>query len=468
MPKVRNAPAYALTFQPDGAVRAEGRDGCFTRLSEFEVDRSAAEGSFSSYFPPDLADLIDVAMAVYTADRMCRRRPSNPDQYTHYWHRRIQLNVPVRDPERWQDPETDALLHDVLAFLTEDHWTVQFRMRSAQPREVQGQLFATRPTSPVTTALFSGGLDSLAGLCQDARYRSDCAYVLLSIWTNARLKSIQDALSDSLKGEIGRKIVPISLRIGIGHRDSNYNEDEPTQRSRGFAHVLLGAAVSLLAGGEDLACYENGTGALNLPITGAQLGVQNARSAHPVALEKLASLVRVVTGRDFSIRMPCVFQTKAQTVEVLRDIGLGALAVDTVSCDAFPRRVRGAPLCGVCTNCFLSRQALHVAGLERCDSARPYETDLNRLPPQQMPYAARALLEQAWDIRKALVHGWPSFSRAYPELEQTVLELERFGWNAEDTRESILELYRRYCGDWDVWMQPRLPLVTSGSQGVYA
>ena len=239
-----------------------------------------------------------------------------------------------------------------------------------------------------------------------------------------------------------------------GHR---YNDDERTQRSRGFVHCVVDSAVSLAAGSDALKCYENGVGALNLPLTHAQLGTQSFRSAHPVALEEIAALVRRVTDRTLRIELPNMFETKAA---ICRGVGhdLADLVSESVSCDSFPLRVRGTAQCGHCTSCILRRQALKVAGLQKHDSGRGYRHDLHNVHGwhgDDVTFELSVMLDQARRIGRTLAQRdpWYALSLELPTLEQTVLELARWGWNETETRAAILRLYEDYCSDWDHFAQ---------------
>lgn len=461
---VPSAPTFELTFGADGTVVATGQGEPFCRQSGFEVAGDRIEKEFSSHFSPELADLVDVAMAVYTADRVCPR-PARSNRYDHHWHRSLSLRVPVRNPELWQDRELLLKLGDVLAFMTDDDWEFEFCERVGVHRHVQGFLFRSRPPAPVRAALFSGGLDSLAGLASELMVKREDTFVLFCGWTNGRVAGLQRRLVSSIAERSSQRLVPVLVRFGIRREGADYNDDERTQRTRGFVHSVLGAAVALSAGSDALACYENGVGALNLPMTPAQLGAQNTRSAHPVALTEIAELIELATGKNFRIELPFLYHTKAAMCRAIEEAGLGDLIRDTVSCDSFPRRVAGPDGCGTCTSCLLRRQALKAAGLSHRDPADSYSVDVMTLTAvgDDVVYDFRAMLEQAHTIRSAVSSGepWQSLCRSFPELEHAVLHLERKGWDAEHLRVGLLELFRSYCQEWERFRQRELPLVLS-------
>lgn len=454
---------YALRFSDDGSVLVEGQEGCFHREDRYEVGSRLFDAFFSSAVAPALADLVDVAMAVYIADRVCPRRRGAAGGPGHRWHRVLRLTVPVRHPERWHAPAAGALLQEILCGLTDDTWDLEFVPRRAPSRTIQGSLRAPDAEQPCVVALFSGGLDSLAGLCSEALEYVDTRFVLVSGWTNGRLRARQRALVQGFVEGAGRSVFPISIPFGLRRGSSTYDDDEQTQRSRGFVHCLFGAAAALAFDADSLACYENGIGAINLPFSRVQLGVENARSAHPIVLQDLSDLVEFITGRSFSIRLPFLMKTKGQVCGAIRALGLEHLVAETVSCDFYPRRVEGQPQCGACTSCVLRRQALKIAGLHENDPSEGYAVDLHQPVERDgdLEWCVQVMLGQVHHLRAALAKPlpWAALIREYPMLHQTVLALGARGWSVPELRSGIVALYREYCAEWERFQQQPLPIV---------
>src|SRR5260370_5926154 len=126
-----------------GRIRYEHR-----RLSGFERFRESA------------ADLIQVASAVYHADRRARRSEGRRSKAGLSWLRNIRIEVAVREPARWAliGEQLERLLWE----LTCDRWEFRFT-RSEVSVPLQGDLFTERLSGAEEIALFSGGLDSAAG-----------------------------------------------------------------------------------------------------------------------------------------------------------------------------------------------------------------------------------------------------------------------------------------------------------------
>ena len=119
----------------------------------------------------------------------------------------------------------------------------------------------------MTTALFSGGLDSFIGVAEELEQRPCGSLVLFSATTNPRLGSRQRELVQDIRRLRGDNIIHVAVPLGLRDRDQIGGIDERTQRSRGFVFQVLGAVTALMAGAKELYVYENGVGAISLPYT---------------------------------------------------------------------------------------------------------------------------------------------------------------------------------------------------------
>jgi hypothetical protein len=63
-----------------------------------------------------------------------------------------------------------------------------------------------------------------------------------------------------LPARVGQAVIPVQISFNLRHQGRTFRDGESSQRTRGFLHCLLGAAVSRRAGSRSLACYEHGTG----------------------------------------------------------------------------------------------------------------------------------------------------------------------------------------------------------------
>ena len=141
--------------------------------------------AFGVQLPSRMADLLDVTMAVYAADRRSPRdfKKENTGQ------RGIHIRLAVREPELWASDEISERLRELLSWLSEDVWSFEFVRRESIPSPAESVrfLFPSPTERCAEVSLFSGGLDSLAGLAARALEEPDRCHVLVSGYTNHRL-----------------------------------------------------------------------------------------------------------------------------------------------------------------------------------------------------------------------------------------------------------------------------------------
>ena len=429
----------------------------------FFMDGRRLSRAFCQALPVNLADLLDVVMAVYAADR----RSPRDFRRTATGQRSIRVRVGVRSPDLWASAGMTHKLEELLYWLSEDEWTFEFERRHATPTsaESEGFLFPLPPEPPATVSLFSGGLDSLAGLVAHAQEGSSGSDVLVSGYTHNRLAYQQRLQVDSLRSvrrlgslphaptEIRHVAVPFGTRKPLGHRE------EKGQRTRALVFLALGVATAFQAGTDTLWIHENGIGALNLPLNETQLGTDNYKGVHPRSLMMVQNYFSLALGQSVRLRNPFLFSTKGQMCKSLVGSGFAEVVSHTISCDGFPQRLRNQPSqCGHCTSCILRRQSLQASGLEQFD--RGYRYDVLR-PQKRLPgkhlYDLEAMRGQVYKIGQCLASKdpWGSLCASFPELARTHAELIEhldMGSHSEVSRR-LVDLYRAYVWEWERFIE---------------
>jgi len=436
--------------------------------SYYWVDDGQLSRAFGSSLPPRLADLVDLTMAVYYADRRAVRARS---PYALTGQRDLSIRLPVRDFEFWsQDKIAEKLTH-LLHWYTEDWWSFTFTPRQALARssETESSLFPLPVRQPAITVLFSGGLDSLAGLvAQLERYR-DHSFVLLSGRTHDRMGAIQRNLVTHRRREWhtpSRELISIRVPFGIRKPKGTVGE-EKSQRSRGFVFLVLGAVAAVMARSECLWVHENGIGAVNLWLNEGQLGVDNARGVHPLSLIYMVDFLGLILQEPLQIKNPYQFSTKAQMCQALKRLDLVYLIRHTASCNSFPLRIRGVPQCGLCTSCLLRRLALHAADFEHADPNRSYRYDvkhtLDEIDEKKL-YPLLATLDHVDRLGTCLVSDapWETLTETFPELLEIQEEMVRQdGGNPQAIADAYVQMYRTYVKEWEKFPLGSLAMTAS-------
>lgn len=406
----------------------------------------------SHILDPILADLVDVALFVYLADRLSLRRKQTNPQHHFQWSRKKQLKIPVRLPEVWSDSTIHGSLRQLLRFFTEDEWQIDFVLRHKEMRasESQTPLFQSTFPDPFRVALYSGGLDSFAGAIQQIAELPDHHLILVSGVTNPRQGNGQKEQIKAIKSLAPERVTHVPVSYGL--RSGTKQSEESSQRSRGFLFMILGAVTALVAGSKKLHIYENGIGAINLPYDGTQIGTSNTRSVNPISLLRMSRFISDLTNMDFHIYNPFLFHTKAEMCGH-RDVKrLEKYINTTFSCDGFPIRKKGQPQCGLCTSCLLRRQSLESAGLSKFDVSSEYLRDWQSFPVDRVKL--RPLLAMEWQFHVieaclAAKNPWQTLIKKFPSLMEVVSEIFlATGSEPEQLKTGILRLYSQYVSEW--------------------
>lgn len=314
-------------------------------------------------FDPLALDFVLFALVIYGCDRSSSRA-STDDQ----WTRRFALTMPVSDPDAWNAAAGTA--QEMVSFLTGDEWRIRF---VPHPQPVFGKEFLrarrtfrqhTKVGGPVVS-LFSGGLDSLIGVIDWLETNPGQNITLSGAYDPAAEPAAADqrSLLQHLDRVYPKRIHHVVSRMGIETKgeDNNY-------RSRSFCFLSFGILASrFLHDGATLIVPENGSIALNYPLTPARSGSLSTRTVHPYFLDRLRALLRAL-GLDCPIEDSYRFKTKGEMIAECRNPTLLKQSYgDAISCGnrkRYKAHVAGAtaPHCGYCIPCIFRKAALYAAG----------------------------------------------------------------------------------------------------------
>jgi hypothetical protein len=399
----------------------------------------------SNYLPTKLADLVDIATAVFTADHMATRRGEMPCG--------IEIILPVRNPDYYNQPHIIGILKDSLYWYTEDIWSFKFVLREGCGRssELQPRLLPGRDGAD-EVALWSGGLDSLAGICNRFSDKPSTRFILFGTGGDRTALGRQATIASLANAYLGDNFllmqVPLHLRYSGVYKIRDLNK---ICRSRGFVFLVLGSVCALLEGRDELFVYENGVGAINLNFSSAELGLDHTRSVHPKSLIKVSNLISEVTGSSFTIRNPFIFYTKGQMCEIFHRLpgSLRARIPLTVSCDREQRKPGRRLQCGRCSSCLLRHLALMASGIG--DQTEYDNYPVQRHIPSNSHYWAMS--QQVDTMRPLLIKedAWDHLALEYPDtLPDLARELS--AWSGSDMssiQRQIIGLYTKHISEWE-------------------
>jgi hypothetical protein len=397
---------------------------------------------FGCNLPPRLVDLLRVAMSVYVIDRRTKRKaPDVPDG----WSRSFRVRLEVLDPEFWQATASHTLTQSV-EFVTGDRWDFEFMRDEAGPRpfDLARILFPLEgEDGPETVTLYSGGLDSGAGLARRLMERPGRRFLPVTVTHQSQQPGNVQAQLGVIRRRFGGPLSHLMVPAEMGRPARS--EEEKSQRSRAFLFACVGGAVAALNGSAEVEVYESGVGAVNLPLDDWMVGSRATKSSHPHFLRLASRLVSLAAGSDIAFRLPFLDQTKAQVVRCMAgDRDLEDLARFTTSCVHYPLRAKLHKQCGYCPACVFRRQAMAVAGIaERADT---YKYDLfdagqlREMEEKRLQFLVAFLL-QAERLTQLDRAGVPlDFLRHHLRETEVVRQGEPVG--------PYIELYRSYRDEW--------------------
>lgn len=351
--------ATAITAHEGAAIKVLS-DG--TKLSDLYFDFSSLVRAVPQ--PSETAlDFLLVAATVYCLDKLVPRSETRDG-----WQRTFEVTIPVRNAKHWM--ASSVIANECLSFLSGDSWKLSFGERShpivrRRTRKRRSRKIA-RPVTGSRACLFSGGLDSLIGTIDCLEMTNDEAVCLVG-HHDPNIGGVHKDQQQIL--EVLRRLYPNRCRpilVGIGHSEKS---SEITMRSRSILFVALGIVVTAHLGDRTpLLIPENGTIALNVPLTPSRRGSCSTRTAHPRYLALLSDWLDGI-GLAHPLHNPLLSKTKGEAVsQCLNQAALRQTALLSASCakrghtSSWVRRAAGS--CGRCMPCIYRRAALHPIGLD--------------------------------------------------------------------------------------------------------
>lgn len=394
--------------------------------------------------PARYEDLLEIAAYVFSGDQAIERVGKNDvDSMGARWRRQFHYHIPVREPEFWQLPDVKLTLRQTLEFLSEDYFDFTFHGAAHAP-EVQTFLdiegTSGKFSRPERLALFSGGLDSLAGAVVEAVHEKH-KLLLLNHRSNNKFSPLYETLFEQLAARVHP--VPLSQVRVLINKSASLGVDF-AQRARSFLFAAMGMTVAAILKLDELTCYENGVVSLNLPLCSQITGAKATRTTHPRVIRGLEKLGRLLAGnKTFQIRTPFFWHTKGEVVKEIVKHGCGPLIASSRSCAETILRSKVKPHCGVCSQCIDRRIGVLFAEAVQHDPVSGYERDVfhDTLPKTVHKIMAAEFINRAFEVQSYqnandLIGENPEVALALPHIHE--------GTQAQ-MAERIVGLYKRHA-----------------------
>ena len=422
--------------QVEDAKRAETRR--FVGGRHFRLDLQGITDFLRVPLTARIVDFLRIVATVYFADRLVRRdRRGGSDG----WRRRINCSLELRELDFWNNSRFRELTEETVGFVSGDEWHFEFLPNDLGAKRL-GDCLALPDIAP-TVCLYSGGLDSAAGLAR--RLQEGLRAPILPVVVRHRTDICKTAAKQLrlLEGEYGIDLTAVRGVFSMRNPKRLWKE-ESSQRSRVFLFTGIGGVAAWMTGASAVEMYESGVGAVNFPLLAGMEGSQATRSCHPAFLRQMSEILSIAAGREIHFNLPFFHMTKGEIVESPSQERLCHIAASTVSCAHYPLRHRERKACGVCPACIFRRVAMHAAGIAEPDAT--YQVDIlaqsgitNRLRAKHVKYLYAFLLQV--DVLADLDRGEIP-NRLRRHLLQTGV-VER-----GESLQPYVDLYRRYRQQW--------------------
>lgn len=321
--------------------------------------------------PNRVLDLLQIAAMVFCADRMARRgeRESINNQA---WARSFSFHISVLDYDFWNNDKVQLALSDALCFMTGDR-TYEFVFSKAEKGHLEKKKYQqlslfSEEAYKVTEAndydvmLFSGGLDSLAGLIEELDIKKRNV-ITVSHKSNNTVIHLQKNLIEKLNQDYNKRILP----YGFSCHNKGRASLEETQRTRMFLFSAIAFAICQCFDKHQFFVYENGVTSLNFSVQTDVINGRASRTTHPKTLGLLCRFYKLFDA-SFEIIAPYYRKTKEDIVKIFSQLNRQDLIASAVSCSSTRNKSRVCPHCGCCSQCIDRRFAIFAAGLDRYDT----------------------------------------------------------------------------------------------------
>ena len=325
------------------------------------------------HLPDRTLDLLELAAYIYCADRKSNRGSKVAVEY-HAWARSFHFVVKVRDYDFWKRSDVSACLSRALQFMTGDReYRFSFQPGHSTPRTglFDDEKFQMENSQDLNVALFSGGLDSLAGVLNHLETTSEqvCLVSHQSQTGTVRTqRQLVAALRDHYPGRVFHYKFECHLR-GI-------RAAEETQRSRAFLYTSIAFAIAQAYGQDGFRVYENGITGINFPRRADLAGARASRTTHPRTIYHLKQLFSLFGESEIQIHQPFLWKTKTDTLALLRESRHPELIPSSVSCSKTFQNLGQATHCGGCSQCVDRRFAAYAAKADDIDESGIYANDI--------------------------------------------------------------------------------------------
>jgi hypothetical protein len=321
-----------------------------------------------------LWDLLEIAAYVFAADRWTSRGADDAVEF-HSWQRKMRFVIRVRDADFWNRTEVKKKLSAALTFMTGDlEYTFDFLSghSTSYTSFFDNEEFRITPRGTASVVLFSGGLDSLAGVLEQLHSTQDTIYLISHRSGQPSTKTTQKVLADALERAFPGRIHYFPFDCGLSH----HRAIEETQRTRAFLFSSIAFALANRLSLPSFFAYENGITSLNLLRRQDLINARASRTTHPKTQVLMSQFLSEVQGAPVKVINPFWQCTKTDIFERLNRFNGRNLIGSAVSCSKTYKNIVSTTHCGDCFQCIDRRFAAYASGMSDVDDVGIYSKDI--------------------------------------------------------------------------------------------
>lgn len=392
------------------------------------------------HIPNRILDLLEMAVYVFLADRSTSRGSRTAVEYQG-WARSLHFVMKVRDFGFWSRTDVGRMLAEALRFVSGDRdyaFTFQPGHSTPPANLFDSAEFEVEPEADNAVVLFSGGLDSLAGIVERLATTEE-RLCLVSHRSQSGIKKTQDALFEALDYHYPGRLTHYKFDCSL----SGTRAREETQRTRSFLYSSIAFALShVLSQQGGFFVYENGVTSMNMPKRGDMGNSRASRTTHPKTIALLQEFFSAVEGSTVEVATPYLWRTKTEVFGALDRFGRKDLISSSVSCGSTRRNLgQIATHCGGCSQCVDRRFGAYGAGLDDVDDVGIYASDFIRGKPEKedkttlVDYVRQARDFATWNV-----------DHFYEKKLNELIDLDEYlpGTSEDEAVERVWELCNRH------------------------
>lgn len=391
------------------------------------------------HLPDRVLDLLELASYVFAADRCISRGRKDAVEY-HSWSRNINLIIRVRDYDFWNKREVAEKLNQLLSFMMGDDFVVNFQPGHQTPPTGlfdKKDFRIEKSEKELTIALFSGGLDSLAGTLDILNEKSG-KVILASHQASAAAKKTQRTLCASLRKSYPDRIMQYAFECNLRGKRAI----DETQRSRSFLFGSIAYSLAMAYDQSSFYVFENGITSMNLHRREDLANSRASRTTHPKTIALLQNFYSCVAENNFTIYHPYIEKTKADIIEIVCKLEPNLFS-SSVSCTrATFAKGTSTTHCGECFQCIDRRIAAIASSKQDYDNKGLYAFDIVSEPLKNE--AKTTLIDYVRQAINLANNGPDFFNEEYLYEISQILEFLPFEGTEIEKVERLWEVYNRH------------------------